>query len=97
MTAVELFQALEQKFSVQVMYKVSFNTNLSADVLDVIKHLKVDPNPQDIAPNYPTMFSLLVKLPEGESKNFYQDSNTYLEAFDSNNFKEFLTKCLNHK
>lgn len=99
MTAVEMFQTLEQHFKVTALYKVSFNKNLSQDALDIIQHLKGDLYAEDLAPNYPTSLNLIVKFPAANEQgfsmeNFFQDSISYMSAFDEDAFRKFFTKCM---
>ena len=101
MTAVELFQILEKNFKVKYIYKVSFNQNLSKDALDIIQHLKGDLFAQDIVPNYPTSLNIVVTIPATTHtpehiQNFYQDSNSYMEAFDREEFRKFADVCLGY-
>jgi hypothetical protein len=94
LSAVELYSKLATAFEVAAVYKVSFNKGLSKDVLDVILDLKGNLNPEDIAPNFPTSLTLIVKLPGELQRSFHQDSNTYMDVFDKDNFKNFLLECL---
>lgn len=94
LSAVDLYKKLEASFPVDFIYKVSLNKELSQDVLDVIKHLKQDLNPQDIVPNYPTSLSLVVQLPGGIAKAFHQDSQTYMGKFDEDSYRNFVEECL---
>jgi len=99
MTAVEMFQTLEKHFKVKVLYKVSFNKNLSQDALDLIQHLKGDLYAEDLAPNYPTSLNIMVTIPPQAGggtrvENFYQDSTTYMSAFDEEEFKNFFNACM---
>lgn len=101
MTALELFQALESNFKIKHAYKVSFNKNLSQDALDIIQHLKGDLNAEDIVPTYPTSLNIVVFIPGTEKRpesiqNFYQDSNSYMDAFDKEEFRKFADVCLGY-
>jgi hypothetical protein len=93
-SAVELYEKLTAAFPVEPVYRVSFNKSLSQDVLDIILHLKKDLQPQDIVPNFPTSLTLTVQLPGGIQKAFHQDSNTYMQAFDVENYRNFVEECL---
>ncbi len=95
LTAVELYQKLVAAFKVDAHYKVSFNKNVSKDVLDVILHLKGDLHVQDIVPNFPTKFELTVTLPDGSIKSFHQDNSSYMSAFDEDDFRKFMLEILN--
>lgn len=92
LSAVELYQELEKYFSVAASYKVGFAENqISAPVLEVIKHLKGNLNPEDIIPS-PTSLTLVLKDKATNLKiidTFHQSSSVYMEKFDDKSFQEF--------
>jgi hypothetical protein len=94
MTALELFQQLQAKFKATVEYRVGFNTEVSPDVLEIIKHLKGDLLTEDLLPSYPTSLSIVLRKQKEDGSYylaaaFFQDSKTYLEAFDKEEFRKF--------
>lgn len=92
-TALELYKQLVGAFEVSPLYKVSFSREVSEDVLQIISYLKGDLHAQDLVP-FPTSLTLTVRIPGGLTKYFHQDSNTYMQVFDENAFRDFAVDCL---
>jgi hypothetical protein len=102
MTATELYNQLVLNFKVETFYKVGPNTEVSPDVAEIIKYLKGDLLMEDFMPNYPTSLSITLHKQKEDGSyylaaNFYQDSVTYLEAFDKDAFKKFAESWLDLK
>lgn len=96
-SAVLDFTSLQDRYQVSTMYKVGFDKELSKDVLDVIKYLKGDLNPEDIVPDRPTSLTIILKSkiePHNIIHTFHQDSKSYMDAFDEDEYKNFTTKYL---
>lgn len=98
LSAVELYKELEEHFKVTSSYKMGFSKELSPEVLEVIKHLKGDLNPEDIVP-IPTELTIVLKNKENTKiiDTFYQSSAVYMESFDKNAYQEFCTNNLINK
>lgn len=100
MTAYQKLQKIQEKYKTQVRYSVGFNTEISAPALEIIKELKGDLNPEDIIPELPTSLAITVfkTSPKPEENkilaHFYQDSITYMEAFDKKEFENFVDVVL---
>ena len=90
-SAVDLYKELEKYFEVANSYKVGFSQEISPGVLQVIKHIKGNLNPEDIVP-IPTELTIILKDKLTNKKiidTFHQSSAMYMERFDVNAFEEF--------